>query len=97
MNNERFHNALALNLGYDRIVNDRQISIKIDDTTTDPVVTLAFLASQRSFSYNASEDADVVYAKMQKSMGILVKEQDLKGIIDAVHQAFLDTSTSRFD
>lgn len=40
MNKERFHNAFALNIGYERLVNDKRIAIKIDDTILDPVVTL---------------------------------------------------------
>jgi hypothetical protein len=30
-NKDRFHNQLALNLGYQRIVNDKRINICIDD------------------------------------------------------------------
>lgn len=96
MNKERFHNALAIKLGYDCIVNDKRISIKIDDTTTDPVVTLTSEASRQSVSFKASENADVVYAKMQKSMGILAKEQVLKGIMDAVHQAYTEANKHIF-
>ena len=38
---ERFHNALALSLGYERIVKDKRITIQVDDTD-DPWVTLKF-------------------------------------------------------
>lgn len=96
MNKERFHNVLALKLGYERIVNDRSISIKIDDTTTDPVVTLTSEASQQSFSFNASENVDVVYAKMQKAKSAVVEEHDLKEIIDAVHQAYTEANNHIF-
>lgn len=89
MNKERFHNVLALNLGYDRIVNDGQISIKIDETTPVPVVTLTSDAIQHSVSFTASEDEDSVYSKLQKTMGDVIDEQDLKEIIDAVHQAYI--------
>lgn len=40
MNKERFHNAFALNMSFERLVNDKRIAIKIDDTILDPVVTL---------------------------------------------------------
>lgn len=96
MNKERFHNALALNLGYDRIVNDRQLSIKIDETVTDPVVTLASEASQHSVSFNASEDADAVWMNIQKNQSAYLLEPETKKIIDAVHQAYIDANTSTF-
>ena len=96
MNKERFHNALALKLGYDRIINDRSISIKIDDTTTDPVVIFTSEESQKNFSFNASDDVDIVYAKMQKTMGTVVEEHDMKVIVDAVHQAYTEANKHRF-
>lgn len=96
MNKERFHNALAINLGYDRIVNDRHLSIKIDETVTDPVVTLAPEAGQHSFRYNASEDVDAVWMKIHESQSALALEQEIKEIIDAVHQAYIDANTSTF-
>ena len=92
MNIERFHNALALNLGYDRIVNDRRFVIKMDDTIQDPMVTLTVETSQNSVSFSASEDAEEVFCRMQKAMGALAKEQIIKEIIDAVHQAYIDAN-----
>lgn len=92
MNKERFHNALALNLGYDRILNDKSIDIKIEDATTEPVVTLASKMSQNSVRYVASENSDDVYAKAQKSLGALAMEQDLKEIIKAIHQAYIEAN-----
>ena len=38
---ERFHNALALSLGYERIVKDKRITIQVDDSD-DPWVSLRF-------------------------------------------------------
>ena len=39
MNIERFHNELAMRLGYERIVNDKRIQISVEESD-DPVVTL---------------------------------------------------------
>ena len=39
MNIERFHNELAMRLGYERIVNDKKILISVEESE-DPVVTL---------------------------------------------------------
>ena len=40
-NKERFHNTLALSLGYERIVKDRRITIEVEESD-DPWVTLKF-------------------------------------------------------
>lgn len=43
MNKERFHNQLALRLGYDRIVNDKRFIIKVDyDNPDDPRIEIVF-------------------------------------------------------
>lgn len=39
MNIERFHNELAMRLGYERIVKDKRILISVDESD-DPCVTL---------------------------------------------------------
>lgn len=39
MNREKFHNELAMRLGYERIVNDKRIMISVDESD-DPLVTL---------------------------------------------------------
>lgn len=89
MNKERFHNALALNMGYERLVNDKHISIKIDETTSDPVVTLNFESSHQIFSFNASEDLDGIWTRIQNAQSVLTQELELKDIINAVHQAYI--------
>ena len=96
MNKERFHNALALNLGYDRIFNDRQLSIKIDESTPDPLVTLIYEESHKSVSFAASEESDVVFTRLQTTMEGDVNDQDIKDIFDAVHQAYLESNKNLF-
>ena len=39
MNIERFHNELAMRLGYERIVNDKSVMVSVEESD-DPVVTL---------------------------------------------------------
>lgn len=92
MNKERFHNALALNMGYKRLVNDKRIAIKIDDTILDPVVTLKLELNHQIFSFNASEDVDGVWMKIQNAQSVLKQESELKEIINAVHQAYIDSN-----
>ena len=44
---ERFHNQLALNLGYERIVNNKRYNIKIEYDKQDiPVVTVLWHDNQ---------------------------------------------------
>lgn len=96
MNKERFLNALALNLGYSRIVNDKRIAIKLDDSAADPIVVLNMVNNPHSFKFNASEDADAVWMKIQKLQNALSLEPETKEIIDAVHQAYIEANTNKF-
>ena len=56
MNKERFHNALALSLGYERIINDKRTTIQVDDSD-DPWVT-----------FKASGEADAAMAEKISTM-----------------------------
>ena len=80
MNRERFHNALALSLGYERIVKDKRITIQVDDSD-DPWVTLKFQGCPEVVRLKASGEADV--AAWAPGM-----YKEIKVIADAVHQAF---------
>ena len=61
MNKERFHNALALSLGYERIVKDKRITIQVDDSD-DPWVTLKFQGRPEVIRIKASCEADAALA-----------------------------------
>ena len=56
---ERFHNALALSLGYERIVNDKRITIEVEESD-DPWVTLSFQGSHEVVRIKVSGEADAV-------------------------------------
>ena len=56
---DRFHNQLALNLGYQRIVNDKRITIEVDDAD-DPWVTLKIQGHPEAVRFKASGDANEV-------------------------------------
>jgi len=90
MNKERFHNALALSLGYERIVKDKRITIQVDDSD-DPWVTLKFQGRPEIIRIKASGDADAALAAEKPELGDEIKE-----IVDAVHQAYVDASSCRF-
>ena len=81
---ERFHNALALSLGYERIINDKRITIKVDDTD-DPWVTLRFLGRPEVVRFKASSEADVALVENNPVM-----QDEIKNIIGSVHQAYIE-------
>lgn len=87
---ERFHNALALSLGYERIVKDKRINIEVNDSD-DPWVTLRFQGCPEVVSFKASGEADAVEKEMVPEM-----QSEVKVIIDVVHQAYQEACNSRF-
>ena len=87
---ERFHNALALSLGYERIVKDKRITIQVDDSD-DPWVTLKFQGRPEVIRIRASGEADAAGVAAASELG-----DDIKVIADAVHQAFIEANSSRF-
>ena len=94
MNKERFHNQLALNLGYQRIVNDKRINISIDDKQypDDVMISISIDGFSKPICYRASEGLS------QNDMDYLDENgcEDIKIIIDAVHQAYIQATTYPF-
>ena len=89
-NKDRFHNQLALNLGYRRIVNDKRINISIDDKqySDDMIVSICIEGFSTPICYKASEELN------QKDMDSLEDEcyEDIKVVADAVQQAYIQAS-----
>jgi len=90
MNRDRFHNALALSLGYERIVKDKRITIQVDDSD-DPWVTLKFQGRPEIIRIKASGEADAALTADASEL-----RDDIKVIADAVHQAYIEAISSRF-
>lgn len=90
MNKERFHNALALSLGYDRIVKDKRITIQVDDSD-DPWVTLKFQGRPEVIRIKASGEADAALAADASEL-----RDDIKVIADVVHQAYVESCNRPF-
>ena len=94
MNKERFHNQLALNLGYQRIVNDKRINISIDDKQypDDVMISISVDGFSKPICYKASEGLS------QNDMDCLEDNGygDIKLIVDAVHKAYIQATTSLF-
>lgn len=91
---DRFHNQLALNIGYQRIVNDKYINISIDDKQFPDDVLISFKIDgfPKSIRYKASEGLS------QNDMDCLDKEgyEDVKVFADAVHQAYIQATIKPF-
>lgn len=90
MNKERFHNELAMLLGYERIVKDKRITIQVDDSD-DPWVTLKFQGRLEVIRIKASGEADAALAGDASEL-----RDDIETIADAVHQAYIQASTNMF-
>lgn len=74
---ERFHNELAMRLGYERVVKDKEILITVEESD-DPVVTLK-VHGHEDICFKASDDTEYVE---------LNNKNEIKGIVDAVYQAY---------
>lgn len=85
MNKERFHNELAMRLGYERIVNDKRILISVEESD-DPVVTL---------KVQGHDDIRFMASTIPVSV-VSDNQREISCIIDAVHQAYLATINVRF-
>ena len=94
MNKERFHNQLALHLGYQCIVNDKRIKISIDDKrySDDVMISISIDGFSKPICFKASEGLS------QNDMDSLVErgDEEIKMIIDAVHQAYIQATINKF-
>ena len=88
-NKERFHNELAMQLGYERIMKDKRILISVDDADA-PWVTLK-VQGHEDIRFNAAVNADEIALPSWSEM-----QTEIKYIIEAAHQAYLITKNSRF-
>jgi hypothetical protein len=94
MNKDRFHNQLALNLGYQRIINDKRINISIDDKQypDDVMVSISVDGISKPICYKASE------VLSQSDMDCLEEgdSEDIKIIVEAMHKSYIQATTSMF-
>lgn len=93
-NKDRFHNQLALNLGYQRIVNDKRINISINDKLypDDVMVSISIDGFSKPICFKASEGLS------QNDMDCLDENgyDNIKRIVDAVHQAYIHATINPF-
>ena len=90
MNIERFHNELAMRLGYERIVKDKRILISVENPD-DPWVTLTFQGGPEVVRFKASGDADSALIAEKLEL-----RDEMKVIVDAAHQAYIQATTNPF-
>ena len=76
MNIERFHNELAMRLGYERIVKDKRIQISVEESD-DPVVILKVQGGE-NIRFKASDDT-------LKAMP--ENHNEIRIFVDVAHQA----------
>ena len=93
-NKERFHNQLALNLGYQRIVNDKRLNISIDDKQypDDVMISICVDGFSTPICYRASEGLKQYDVDCLDENGY----EDIKIIENAVHQAYIVSTREQF-
>ena len=102
MNQDVFHNHLVLSLGYKRILQNKQISITIDDIAfpDNPRITLDVYDGKLKLIYNASQSAEDVAANILPEQKELMKaytlEDEIKVIISATYRAYIQATTNSF-
>lgn len=94
MNKDRFHNTLALLLGYKRIINGDIVRIFIDDKINpdDPMITIKNSRNQKTISFRASETACIDFM-MDSSKEV---KAEVMLIVDSVHKAYIQATTNTF-
>lgn len=90
-NKERFHNVLALSLGYERIVKDNRISISVEEKSEDPWVTIKIQGSSEVLRMKAS-DSTINW----EFIDIPAIQDEMEKYIDAVHQAYIQATMDSF-
>ena len=83
MNIERFHNELAMRLGYERIVKDKRISISVEESD-EPCVVLT-LQSGEVIKIKASAESSDAEFKANSEI-----QDDVRTIVKAVTEAYTE-------
>ena len=78
-NRERFHNQLALNLGYERLLNDNRYEIRIIDA--DDNISICIMWQGKQIIINSQDNEELL--KLDATPELMI-------IKNAVHQAYID-------
>lgn len=90
MNIERFHNELAMQLGYERIVNDKRIQISVEDS--DSLWVTLKIKGHDDIRFKASNSVDDI-----EIISIPELQNEIRTIMDAVHQAYIRCTRDSFN
>ena len=99
--NDHFHNQLALNFGYERIL-DRNIDIHIDDSKDEIWVTIEVKQPKMMIRFNPSVDSvstiwtEQISAEQKRLLSDFNLEGQIKEIIEKVHQAHIQAVSYKF-
>ena len=88
MDKEKFHNELAMRLGYERIVNDKRILISVEESD-DPWVSIK--VQGHDIRFKASGNTEDVDSSIRTGMRDVIQE-----IADAVHEAYFVANKTLF-
>lgn len=94
MNTERFHNALAMALGYESIVNEKRYDIIVEDNSGEPKIIIKNSDGYELLSFCPAEAEELkrnycdIDSNIDKDVIIM--------IIDAVHQAYIEATANPF-
>ena len=93
-NKDKFHNQLALHLGYGLILNDKRCHIKIDDNSEPPIVTIEVVDSSAKIEFIASDEISEVLDKMKhdEQMKALGMDDEINTIINVAHSAYIEST-----
>ena len=90
---EKFHNQLALRLGYERIVSEKRFFLHIDDNynAKDPWITIEFPGHQLKIGFNASDEPskDVWGNRINNEQLSTIEALGLKACIDEIIETII--------
>ena len=89
MNIDKFHNELAMRLGYERIVNDKRILISVVESD-DPLVKLKIHGCE-VISFKASCGLDEPFMEDVSEF-----RKEIKEIVEGINQAYTLTINSQY-
>lgn len=95
MNKERFHNALAMALGYEQILKNKRYNITVKDNADEPKVVIKNADGCVLLSFNASEAGNIKQNGLDMGNKV-THDKNINAIVDAVHQAYTESVKDNF-
>ena len=83
MNIERFHNEIAMRLGYERIVNERAISIRVVESENSPKVVIKIQNYPDEIEMSISDKMETIVSKVPFDL-----KNEIKYINEMLHFSY---------